>query len=432
MDQPIKSFSVGKYLQSVKRKLTETPAVWVHGVITQMTVKERVVYLSIAEYEEGNVKPVATLPLTCFIPKYAAICQKAENAAKPFTLREQIKVCFLVQADLYITLGKFQAQILDIDPVYTIGELAITRQAILKKLTEEGLLHKNAELELPHTPLHVGLITGESTAAYKDFTTRLDASPFAFKVRTEYAKMQGNETESTILASLERLQQDPEIDVVCIVRGGGSKTDLNYFDSEALCRAVANYPVPVFTGIGHEIDKSLLDEVAYLSCITPTDCAKRLVERMTESWQAMLTMVAGIQDSAKTLLSETREELSGLAHSLQQAVFGRIQQEKSGLAIKGTSLAKEVQFILRNESQRVSRNEEGLKQGSRKILDLEKAKFEITELKVKSASPETALARGYSFTLDANGKFIRSKAQVQAGDLITTRLSDGTVQSVVQ
>jgi exodeoxyribonuclease VII large subunit len=244
--------------------------------------------------------------------------------------------------------------------------------------------------------------------------------------------MQGNETESTILASLERLLQDPEIDVVCIVRGGGSKTDLNYFDSEALCRAVANYPVPVFTGIGHEIDKSLLDEVAYLSSITPTDCAKRLVERMTESWQAMLTLVAGIQDSAKTLLSETREELSGLAHSLQQAVFGRIQQEKSGLAIKGTSLAKEVQFILRNESQRVSRNEEGLKQGSRKILDLEKAKFEITELKVKSASPETALARGYSFTLDANGKFIRSKAQVKAGDLITTRLSDGTVQSVVQ
>jgi exodeoxyribonuclease VII large subunit len=278
----------------------------------------------------------------------------------------------------------------------------------------------------------VGLITGESTAAYKDFTTRLDTSPFAFKIRTEYAKMQGNETESTILAALERLQQDPEIDVVCIVRGGGSKTDLNYFDSEALCRAVANYPVPVFTGIGHEIDKSLLDEVAYLSCITPTDCAKRLVERLTESWQAMLTMVSGIQDSAKTLLSETREELSGLAHSLQQAVFGRIQQEKSGLAIKGTSLAKEVQFILRNESQRVSRNEEGLKQGSRKILDLEKAKFEITELKVKSASPETALARGYSFTLDANGKFIRSKAQVKAGDLITTRLSDGTVQSVVQ
>ena len=432
MEQPIRSFSVGKYLQSVKKTLTGTPAVWVHGVITQLTVKERVVYLSIAEYEEGNVKPVATLPLTCFIPKYAAICQKAETAAKPFALREQIKVCFLVQADLYITLGKFQAQILDIDPVYTIGELAITKQAILKKLTQEGLLRKNAELEMPPTPLHVGLITGESTAAFKDFTTRLDASPFAFKVYTEYAKMQGNETESTILAALERLLQNAEIDVVCIVRGGGSKTDLNYFDSEALCRAVANYPVPVFTGIGHEIDKSLLDEVAYQSCITPTDCAKRLVERVAESWQAMLSTVEDIQKGTMSLLSESREELFNLAHALEGTVMGRIQREKSEIAVKGTSLAKEVQFILRNESQRVSRNEEGLKQGSRKIIELEKAKFEITELKVKNASPETALARGYSFTLDAKGKFIRSKAQVQAGDLITTRLSDGTIQSVVQ
>ena len=285
---------------------------------------------------------------------------------------------------------------------------------------------------MPPTPLQVGLITGESTAAFKDFTTRLEASPFAFKVHTEYAKMQGNETESTILAALERLQQNPEIDVVCIVRGGGSKTDLNYFDSEALCRAVANYPVPVFTGIGHEIDKSLLDEVAYQSCITPTDCAKRLVERIGESWQAMLSTVEDIQKGSMNLLSESREELFNLAHSLQGTVMGRIQREKSEIAVKGTSLAKEAQFILRNESQRVARNEEGLKQGSRKIIELEKAKFEITELKVKNASPETALAKGYSFTLDSNGKFIKSKNQVKAGELITTRLADGTIQSVVQ
>ena len=133
-----------------------------------------------------------------------------------------------------------------------------------------------------------------------------------------------------------------------------------------------------------------------------------------------------------SLLSESREELFNLAHALEGTVMGRIQREKSEIAVKGTSLAKEVQFILRNESQRVSRNEEGLKQGSRKIIELEMAKFEITELKVKNASPETALAKGYSFTLDSNGKFIKSKNQVKAGELITTRLADGTIQSVVQ
>ena len=432
MDQPIKSFSVDKYLQSVKRKLTETPAVWVHGVITQMTVKERVVYLSIADFAEGDVKPVATLPLYCFTGKFDALCQKAEMAEKPFTLREQIKVCFQVKADLYITLGKFQAQVLDIDPVYTIGELALTRQAILKKLQKEGLLDKNKALEFPATPINVGLITGETTAAYKDFTTRLKESPFNFKVHVEYAKMQGNDTESTVLQALERLQQDSEIDVICIVRGGGAKTDLNYFDSEALCRAVANCSVPVLTGIGHEIDKSLLDEVAYLSCITPTDCAKRLVERVQDCWLAMMSLMEDIAGGAKELLTESHEALSNAGHSLQRNVTTRIQKEKSDIAIKGTSLSKEVHFILKNEFQRVERNAEGLHQGSRKILELENAKFQMAEMRVKNASPETVLKKGYSFTLDKDGKFIRSKAQVKAGDLITTHLADGSVESIVQ
>ena len=245
-------------------------------------------------------------------------------------------------------------------------------------------------------------------------------------------KMQGNDTESTVLQALERLQQDSEIDVICIVRGGGAKTDLNYFDSEALCRAVANCPVPVLTGIGHEIDKSLLDEVAYLSCITPTDCAKRLVERVQDSWQAMMSLMEDIGGGAKELLASSRETLASAGHSLQRNVTARIQKEKSDIAVKGTSLSKEVRFILKSEFQRAERNTEGLHQGSRKILELEKAKFQMAEMRVKNASPETVLKKGYSFTLDKNGKFIKSKSQVHPGDLITTRLADGSVESVVQ
>ena len=432
MDQPIKSYSVENYLTSIKNTLSRTPEIWVHGVITQLVIKPKVVYLSIADFAEGDVKPVATLPLYCFTGKFDALCQKAEMAEKPFTLREQIKVCFQVKADLYITLGKFQAQILDIDPVYTIGELALTRQAILKKLQKEGLLDKNKALEFPATPINVGLITGETTAAYKDFTTRLKESPFNFKVHAEYAKMQGNDTESTVLQALERLQQDSEIDVICIVRGGGAKTDLNYFDSEALCRAVANCSVPVLTGIGHEIDKSLLDEVAYLSCITPTDCAKRLVERVQDSWLAMTSLMDDIGNGANGLLTQSRETLTSAGHSLQRNVTSRIQKEKSDIAIKGTSLSKEVRFILKNEFQRVDRNVEGLHQGSRKILELETAKFQMAEMRVKNASPETVLKKGYSFTLDKDGKFVKSKNQVHPGDLITTHLADGSVESVVQ
>ena len=370
MEQPVRTFSVMQYMTSIKNKLADTPAVWVHGVITRLTDKGKVVYISIADFEEGNVKPIATVDLTCFAGQYAILRAKTENSATPFTIREQLKVCFQIKADVYIPSGKLQAKILDIDPVYTLGELALTRMAILKRLASEGLLEKNKQTELAQMPLRVGLITGESTAAYKDFTTRLSASPFKFTVVTAYAKMQGNDTESSVIAALDALRKDEEIDVVCIVRGGGAKTDLNYFDSEALCRAVANYPIPVFTGIGHEIDKSLLDEVAYLSCITPTDCAKRLVERAQESWTDLVETARSIASSARDMLTENRQRLSSAAARLQQDVTLRIQGEKTKIVRMFTSLERDTRFMLREETARLDRNVEGLRQGTRKILDL--------------------------------------------------------------
>ena len=432
MEQPVRTFSVMQYMTSIKNKLADTPAVWVHGVITRLTDKGKVVYISIADFEEGNVKPIATVDLTCFAGQYAILRAKTENSATPFTIREQLKVCFQIKADVYIPSGKLQAKILDIDPVYTLGELALTRMAILKRLASEGLLEKNKQTELAQMPLRVGLITGESTAAYKDFTTRLSASPFKFTVVTAYAKMQGNDTESSVLAALDTLRENSEIDVVCIVRGGGSKTDLNYFDSEALCRAVANYPIPVFTGIGHEIDKSLLDEVACVSCITPTDCAKRLVERAQDSWNTLTEVARGIASSTRELLADSKQTLNECATRLQQRVTSRIQGEKTRHAIICATLQKESRFMLREERARLDRNAEGLRQGSRKILDLEKTRFELIETKVKGADPQSIIAKGYTLTLDKNGKFIRNAAQVAPGDLLQTRFKDGMVESIVR
>ena len=435
-------------MRSLKNTVEATPAVWVHGVISQIAEKPSGVYLSIADFTDGDVKPKATLALYCYTAKYDAILAKISSLSQPFTLKHDLKVNFLVRAELYIPYGKLQAQILDIDPVYTIGELALTKNAILKRLAMEGLLEKNKQLELADVPLRVGLITGEkeladvplrvglitgeNTAAYKDFTTRLEASPFAFEVTTVYARMQGNETEGSIIAALEQLQSDPNLDVVCIVRGGGAKTDLNFFDSEALCRAVANYPTPVFTGIGHEIDRCLLDEVAYLSCITPTDCAKRLVERVTDSWNRMTDAMANIADGARDLLSENNKQLGTIGNQLQQKVFGFIQNEKSKHVLIAASIKKDSAFYIKSEHERLDRNREGLRQGSRKILDLAKSEFELVNEKVKNADPKTTLAKGYSLTLDANGKFIRKASQLKSGDTIKTRLADGDVLSVVK
>ena len=425
METENKSYTVTQYMRALKQKVESTPAVWVRGVITQINEKARVVYLSIADFEEGNVNPLATVPLYCYSAKFAAIRAKVENYPQPFTLKEQLKVSFLIKADLYIPYGKLQAQILDIDPVYTLGELALTKSAI-------RLLEKNKALTLADVPIRVGLITGEGTAAYKDFTTKLAESPFAFKVKTAYAKMQGADTEPTVLAALEELAKDSELDVVCIIRGGGSKTDLNFFDSEALCRAVANFPLPVFTGIGHEIDRSLLDEVAYQSCITPTDTAKRLIDRVADSWNRMLSLAQNIALQTKETLVTVNRDLTNKGNHLQQKVNALIQKEAVKLSLYKGNLQKDLQFIFRGERERIARDTEGLHQGSRKILDLEKSKFSLIELRVKSADPETTLSKGYTLTLDANGKFVRNKNQLKPGDTLTTRFKDGSVQSIVK
>ena len=432
METENKSYTVTQYMKALKQKVESTPAVWVRGVITQINEKSKVVYLSIADFEEGNVNPLATVPLYCFAAKFAAIRTKVENYPQPFILKEQLKVSFLIKADLYVPYGKLQAQILDIDPVYTLGELALTKSAILKRLALEGLLEKNKALTLADVPIRVGLITGEGTAAYKDFTTKLAESPFNFKVKTAYAKMQGADTEPTVLAALEELAKDPELDVVCIIRGGGSKTDLNFFDSEALCRAVANFPLPVFTGIGHEIDRSLLDEVAYQSCITPTDTAKRLIDRVADSWNKMLATAQEIAGQTKEALHGYKQELSNTGNRLQQKVNAMIQKEALRLTMQRNNLQKDLQFIFRGERERISRDDEGLHQGSRKILDLEKSRFNLVELRVKNADPETTLSKGYTLTLDANGKFVRNKSQLKPGDTLTTKFKDGSVISVVK
>lgn len=431
MNPENRSYSVKQYMTALKQKVESTPAVWVHGVITQISEKPKVVYMSIADFEEGSVIPQATVSLSCFAAKFAAIKAKIASFDNPFEIKPQIKVQLLIRAEVYVPYGKLQAQILDIDPVYTLGELALTKSAILKKLAMEGLLDKNKSVPLAEMPLRVGLITGEGTAAYRDFSTKLAESPFAFHIVPAFAKMQGNETESSVIEALETLRNDPELDVVCIVRGGGSKTDLTFFDSEALCRAVANYPIPVFTGIGHEIDRSLLDEVAYQACITPTDCAKHLIERAIESWEALIRATRNIAEGARNCLGEYKNELSTTGHQLQQILGRRFTQEKTTLAQIAVSLKKDMHFLFQSESGRIQRNEEGLRQGTRKIIEFEKAKFELNEQKVKAADPKQVLAKGYTLTLGANGKFIRNASELKPGDRITTRFRGGDVTSQV-
>lgn len=427
-----KTFPVSKYLTAVKKLVTaQIPPVWVNGVITQITERGRLVYLSIAEFVEGDVRPVAKLDLYMFAGEFSQMQSRLANLPIPFTLREQIKVNLLIEADFYIGSGKFQCRVKNIDPNFTIGELAKTRQAILQKLEREGLLEKNKSLPLAELPLKVGLVTGESTAAYKDFTTTLAGSGFPFEVVARFAKMQGNETETTVLEALGFLRTMDDLDAVCIVRGGGAKTDLNYFDSEALCRAIANFPRPILTGIGHQIDESLADKVAYASCITPTDCAKFLIAQAENAKRSLSEVILKIANASRSALSLAKERLHHAESGISVVFERRIAAEEQKLFSIAHNLTSGPNRILRGEGEKFSRNLEGLKFGAQKIIALSKAKFELVEAKVRANDPKRILSRGFSYAT-RNGKTVMAAAGIEPGDELSLHFADGNVSVAVK
>ena len=398
-----KTFPVSKYLTAVKKLLTtQIPPVWVNGVITQITERGRMVYLSIAEFAEGDVKPIAKIDLYLFAGEFAQMQARIAELPIPFTIKEQLKVNFLIEADFYIGSGKFQCHVTNIDPNFTLGELALTRQAILERLEKEGLLTRNKMQPFAAIPLKVGLITGETTAALKDFTTTLAHSGFAF-----------------------------EVDVICIVRGGGSKTDLNYFDSEALCRAIAISPVPILTGIGHQIDESLVDKVAFRSCITPTDCAKFLIARVEDSARHLREKILQIANATQQKLSTSKSKLFRTETNLSVFFEKRIASEKQKLFALAHNIARVPERIFSHEREKWNRNLDGLRFGSQKIIALQKANFEIVEAKVKANDPKRILARGYTYATAKNG-LIKKATDVQSGDEFTIHFADGNVNCTVK
>ena len=427
-----KTFAVSKYLSAVKKMITsQIPPIWVNGVITQITERGRMVYMSLAEFPENDVKPVAKIDLYMYAGEYAQMRARLAELPMPFVLKEQLKVNLFIEADFYIGSGKFQCHVKNIDPNFTIGELAKTKQAILQRLEKEGLLNRNKMLPFAALPLKVGLITGETTAAFKDFTTTLAHSGFSFEVIPGYAKMQGNETEATVLAALAKLQNIPDLDAVCIVRGGGSKTDLNYFDSEALCRAIALFPVPVLTGIGHQIDESLVDQVSYRSCITPTDCAKFLVARAEEAKRSLREVLLQIATASQRKLSESKDRLHRTETNISTLFGKRLASERQKLSAIARDIARAPARTFEREREKLRRDIEGLRFGVQKIIALQKAKFELVEEKVKANDPKRILSRGYSYTTGKNG-LIKNASDVKPGDALLMHFADGNVQAIAK
>jgi exodeoxyribonuclease VII large subunit len=312
-----------------------------------------------------------------------------------------------------------------------LGELSLTRRKILEKLQKEGLLDKNKKLALAEVPLRIGLITAPGSAAFKDFTTVLLQSGFSFQILLASARMQGAATESTVTEAFAALAKH-SLDCICLVRGGGAKTDLVFFDSENICRAIAACPVPVLTGIGHEIDRSRADVVAHADLITPRDCAKYLEGRAAEAWEALRRRAASLSETWRLEYQESGYGVVRKAQWLRNSWEGRARRETQRHGEIRRGLFGGTKRIFQAMSAKLSQDLTGLRRGPLKLWRAERVALELKERLVQAADPAVLLGRGFALAYSATGQWIRQARDVAAGEEIRIRFLDGALRSSVK
>lgn len=354
--------------------------------------------------------------------------------------------------DFYAPSGRLQLCVREVDPAFTLGLLERRRRETLAALAAAGLMERNRGLPLADLPLTIALVTSHGSAAFHDFLSGLTESGYGFRVIFVHAAMQGREAEREIVSALSSLAGLP-IDCAVLIRGGGSRTDLAAFDSRSIAEAIALAPFPVLTGLGHEIDRAIADMVSHTAFKTPTKAAEFLIERVAAADQA-------VEDLRRRLLREAQEPLRAGREALGRAERGvslarmrlaaagdRIEEHARALARLGRSALREAgrrQDTLRGrladltprrleaaERERVRLGERIAGSGRGKVREAAAALQGIERLTLQLA-PERTLGRGFSLTRDASGRTLRNPGDVRPGDLITTRLAGGDLQSRVE
>jgi exodeoxyribonuclease VII large subunit len=392
-------------------------------------------------------------------------------------LTSGINVLVSVTVEFHNVYG-LSLNIKDIDPAYTLGDMARKRQQVIDRLTEEGIFDMNRELEFPDIPSRVAIISSPTAAGYEDFMNQLNAnrSGFQFYTRLFEATMQGNDAPASIISALNYIYDFEELfDVVVIIRGGGSQMDLSCFDDYNLTAHIAQFPLPVLTGIGHEKDESVTDMVAFQKLKTPTAVAEFLIERMEsaednidELKQLFITEVKEllnreekrVEDATrlfKPLVNSNIERnlyrLGNLGNRVKPLIGDIIEQEKFVLSnhaekLKNISSSniKDAKNELQDMTSRIlylnkitnqhalqnlTENEEKLKHVTTNVFENEIQKVEWLEKNMKLIDPKNILRRGFSITLK-DGKAIKNASQIDEGDTIENVFYKGKVKSVVK
>lgn len=343
-----------------------------------------------------------------------------------------IKVLVNVSVEFHELYG-YSLTVQDIDPTYTLGDMARRRREILKQLEEEGVLTLNKELELPLLARRIAVISSATAAGYGDFCNQLEHNPygFIFYPRLFPAIMQGDRVEQSIIAALDAINaRRDDWDVVVIIRGGGATSDLSGFDTYDLAANCAQFPLPIITGIGHERDDTVLDSVSHTRVKTPTAAAEFLINHLHDTAETLEDYASSILYAVSARMEREKTRLARFTERIPIQTKMRLKDEHYRQERVMKQLEAGLQSRLARERHHLQLIESQLGIGSQHRLVKETHRLQLLEQQLKAASPEHLLKRGYSITL-RNGKAVTDASSLKEGDELDTRFAKGAIKSIV-
>ncbi len=356
---------------------------------------------------EGRT-PIARASAKCWQSTWTLIRPHFERITGQ-SLSVGMKVLLKVYPQFHEAYG-FSWIVTDIDPTFTLGDMARRRQEIIKQLKEEGVYDLQKSLTLPVFCQRIAVISSANAAGYGDFVNQLTNNDYGFRFETTLfpATMQGDNVEPSIINALNKVNSSPNFDCVVIIRGGGATTDLSGFDTLLLAENVANFPLPIITGIGHERDESVLDLVSHTSVKTPTAVAAFLIDHLSKLYDFLVA-------SQETIARCVRQQM---------------EKERLRLNRWQTQIPALFSVYATRQEARIEQLRSRLTPALNNLLQREVHRLQLLEQRATSLDPTLLLQRGYSITL-VKGKALRDPADVKPGDEITTRLEKGTIKSKV-
>lgn len=419
--------AIGGFLQ--QPSLTN---VWVTAELMDLRVSRGHCYMELVEKHPDTGAVMAKMRAAIWASNYQRIALEFRNSTGQ-QLASGLKVLLCGTVSFHPAYG-LSFVITDIDPSYTMGEAERKRREILERLAREGIINDNRSLEWPDVALRIAVISAAGAAGYGDFINQLYNNPsrLRFTTRLFPAMMQGERTVPTVIAALEQIASEADAwDCVVIIRGGGASSELQAFDDYVLASNVAQFPLPVIVGIGHERDVTVLDFVGNMRVKTPTAAAEWLIGHGEEALGRLTDISTEIHRVASNRIAGARTQLAHLESALSLAPQAALDRAKSRIRQASATLAGTGTRRIMPQLSRLDHIIQSIATAAGNQLRRRADKLDSATQLLEALSPQATLARGYSLTL-VNGRALRSTSTLQPGDTVTTLVADGSFESTVK